>query len=618
MNLSLRGQIYVTGVIACGLIAVGICIASLFANPVNPEWLGLAVLTFLTGSFTVRVPGLAARISVSETFVFISVMLFGVSAATLTVALDTVIATLVARRKTPQPPLKILFNLGAAALSIWLAGSAYYAVSSNQPLSVTPAPLPDILGPLAAMTAIYFILNSGLVAFALSFEKGIPAFQIWRRSFLWLSINYFGGASAAALLVSYTKSVDIAAFSLILPLVVVSYLTYRTSLGRLDDANRHVDEMKRLHVSTIETLATAIDAKDQVTHGHIRRVQQHTLGLARALGISDKAQLDAIEAAALLHDLGKLVVPEHILNKPGKLSPGEFERMKLHARVGADILSSIKFPYPVVPIVRHHHENWDGTGYPDGLRRTEIPIGARILAVIDCYDALTSDRPYRGRLGDDEAVAILLNRRGSMYDPLVVDVFIKVRDKLAVDLGASAGPIVVASQELAEAPSAELPEPAFVEPELLDAIRRLVASIHANTAASAIVTFIKDDERDELFVVDVAGSDRSLITPYRTATGTRISGWVAANGARIANADSRLEFGNVFDPPRRCLVVPLLSGGYIAGAIALVSPPGLAFDDDAASRVETAARSLGGPALSDIVKKRATGLRAATPPPTVH
>ena len=111
--------------------------------------------------------------------------------------------------------------------------------------------------------------------------------------------------------------------------------------------------------------------------------------------------------------MGKLAVPEYILNKPGKLTPAEFEKMKLHASVGADILSAIEFPYPVVPIVRHHHENWNGTGYPDGISGTDIPIGARILSVVDCFDALTSDRPYRPRLSDSEAVKILLERRGT-------------------------------------------------------------------------------------------------------------------------------------------------------------------------------------------------------------
>src|SRR5207302_9419233 len=183
--------------------------------------------------------------------------------------------------------------------------------------------------------------------------------------------------------------------------------------------------VNRLYLSTIETLAMAIDAKDQVTHGHIRRVQAHATNLAKAVGVMEDSLLKAIEAAALLHDMGKLAVPEYILNKPGKLTDAEFEKMKLHASVGADILSAIDFPYPVVPIVRHHHENWNGNGYPDGLKGTDIPIGARILSVRDCFDALTSDRPYRPRLSDNEALDILLERRGSMYDPLIVDTFAK-------------------------------------------------------------------------------------------------------------------------------------------------------------------------------------------------
>src|SRR5207244_9540541 len=207
---------------------------------------------------------------------------------------------------------------------------------------------------------------------------------------------------------------------------LVLYFTFKTSMERVEDAYKHVGQINRLYLSTIETLAMAIDAKDQITHGHIRRVQTYAVGLAKFIGVNDEKLIKAIEAAALLHDTGKLAIPEYILNKPGKLSPVEFEQMKQHASIGADILSAIDFPYPVVPIVRHHHENWDGTGYPQGLKGTDIPIGARILSVVDCFDALTSDRPYRPRLSDEEALRILKDRRGGMYDPLIVDTFARV------------------------------------------------------------------------------------------------------------------------------------------------------------------------------------------------
>ena len=275
------------------------------------------------------------------------------------------------------------------------------------------------------------MINSWLIAFALSFEKDASVVELWWDNFPWLSLNYFGGVSVAALLVSHTPSIDINTIGIILPLLIITYLTYKTSLARLSDAQRHIAQVNDLYLSTIETLAMAVDAKDQITHGHIRRVQVFAVELARLLGVREGGQLKAIETAALLHDMGKLAIPEHILNKPGKLTTAEFDTMKQHADIGADLLSSIRFPYPVVPIVRHHHESWNGTGYPTGIRGTDIPLGARILAVVDCFDALTSDRPYRPKLSKEEAFTILRERSGVMYDPLVVDMFINAFDEIA-------------------------------------------------------------------------------------------------------------------------------------------------------------------------------------------
>src|SRR5688500_918578 len=192
----------------------------------------------------------------------------------------------------------------------------------------------------------------------------------------------------------------------------------------------HVAQLNVL-VSTVHTLSTAIDARDDVTPRHVRRVQHGTLSLARELGVTDEDTLCGLEAAALLHDTGKIAVPEHILNKPRRLTASEFETIKRHAPIGAQVLAAIEFPYPGAPVVRHHHENWDGTGYPDGLKGEDIPLGARILSVVDCFDALTSDRPYRPRMSDDDSFAILRERSGRMYDPLVVDTFIDVFAEIA-------------------------------------------------------------------------------------------------------------------------------------------------------------------------------------------
>jgi putative nucleotidyltransferase with HDIG domain len=313
---------------------------------------------------------------------------------------------------------------------MWVAAHAYAITSKLPPLEQLPLNTAVSVGtlfiPLTLFAVLYFVGSSGLVAYAVALAKGGSAFKIWRNHFLWVSLNYFGGASVAALLVVYTRRFDWTALAVTVPLLLVLYLTFRSSLARVADATSHLEELNALYLATVHTLAAAIDAKDQVTHGHIRRVQVYSEGLAQAVGIRDERQLKAIRTAAILHDTGKIAIPEAILNKPGPLDSTEFAVMKRHAAMGADIISSIRFPYPVEPIVRYHHENWDGSGYPDGLVGTEIPVGARILSVVDCFDALTSDRPYRPRLPDSEALAIIAKRRGSMYDPLIVDTFFKV------------------------------------------------------------------------------------------------------------------------------------------------------------------------------------------------
>nr|MDQ3803809.1 HD-GYP domain-containing protein [Acidobacteriota bacterium] len=186
---------------------------------------------------------------------------------------------------------------------------------------------------------------------------------------------------------------------------------------------RRLEETARLRLSTIESLAMAIDAKDQTGHGHVRRTQIYAVELGRVLGVGE-AELEALRDGALLHDIGKLAVPEYILNKPGKLTAAEFEKMKIHTSVGGDIVRRVNFPYPVESVVRHHHERWDGAGYPEGLRGEQIPLVARVIAVVDFYDTTRCDRPYRAGLSREESLSMLEGMAGSSFDPLVVEKFI--------------------------------------------------------------------------------------------------------------------------------------------------------------------------------------------------
>lgn len=390
-------------------------------------------------------------------------------------------------------------------------------------------------------------------------------------------------------------------------------------MGRVEDADKHVQQLNRLYLSTVETLAMAIDAKDQVTHGHIRRVQLRATSLARDVGVRDESLLKAIEAAALLHDMGKLAVPEYILNKPGKLTETEFDKMKLHASVGADILSAIDFPYPVVPIVRHHHENWDGSGYPAGIRGTDIPIGARILSVVDCFDALTSDRPYRAKLSDEEALAILRERRGTMYDPMIVDTFFEVHPTTPTEIPRQ-GPTsdvlnTIARSRLAVAqnsPSATPNEITTNADEMLttyELARALAGQVSLSDAGAVIakhlrrlipsslcVLYLHDRTSDELEARHVAGEGASQVRGLRIALGQRLSGWVAANRQTISNSDASLDLAGAAyaQSPKlqSCLSTSLICDDELIGVLALYSAESKGFNDDHTRIIEAVAQQI--------------------------
>lgn len=210
----------------------------------------------------------------------------------------------------------------------------------------------------------------------------------------------------------------------LLPIVVIGHLAYRIHLKKLEQKTKELTESNRIHLATVEALATAIDARDQVGIGHVRRTQIYAVGMGEVLGLSND-EIDALRTGALLHDIGKLGVPDHILNKPGRLTPAEMEKMKIHATVGAAILEKVKFPYPVVPTVKYHHESWDGTGYPDGLKKEQIPLTARIIAVADAYDTLRGVRPFRKPISREEANRFLLSGSGVQFDPKIVDTFLR-------------------------------------------------------------------------------------------------------------------------------------------------------------------------------------------------
>ena len=254
---------------------------------------------------------------------------------------------------------------------------------------------------------------------------------MWNENFLWSAPSYFVGAVAAAgvsIVIGGTINYWIALLAA--PPLYLTYRSYKIYLGRIEDEQRHVQEVSDLHLATIEALALAIDAKDRTGKSHIRRVQVFAAGLAKSIGMSE-SEIQGVKTAALLHDIGKLAVPEHILSKPGPLTQEEFQKIRIHPQVGAEIIAGVPFPYPVAPLILSHHERWDGKGYPAGMKGEEIPAGARILAVVDYFDALTSERPYHKAMSDDAAVGLLRQEAGKALDPSLVQKFVENLDGAA-------------------------------------------------------------------------------------------------------------------------------------------------------------------------------------------
>lgn len=587
---SLLGRVYLSAIPTLGVALVAWSLREAFISPPSSGWFVLTVATALIGAYTVKIPGLVVRLSLSEPTVFLSTLLYGPAAGTLTAAVDALVMSLrlVPRLRTPH---RVMFNVGALAASVFPASLIFFRLTGLNSSTPSYGPVETFVGPLYAFALTVFLLNSSIVAVALGVERHSSPVAIWQQQFPWLSANYLASASIAAILVVFSQSIDFGLVALILPLLFVSIFAFRTTLGRLDDANTHLSEVNRLYLSTIETLAMAIDAKDQVTHGHIRRVQRFAVGLAQALGVSDERQLRAIEAAALLHDMGKLAIPEFILNKPGKLTSREFSVMKTHAAVGADLLSSIQFPYPVVPIVRHHHENWDGTGYPDGIRGADIPLGARILSVVDCYDALTSDRPYRQAMSAGDALEILAQRRGRMYDPLIVDTFIQ--DHASLCAGAELpqlSPLILTNQaDSAHSPAVGLEvqtqHTAPIEslrllaslapfpdgPPLTGVCRQLVDGLRNIASFDTAVIFALDDRSSDAEAIFVDGSASRGLVGAKIPIAERLTGWVAAHRTAVWNSDAALDLSSAASSASLTLgsSLPLCVGEMLIGVLSL-------------------------------------------------
>src|ERR1017187_8032324 len=402
---------FIAAVVLCGM---GVLTYSLLLHEWGQSPLKFScylVIALAASRLKVNLPGITGTMSVNFLFLLLGVLELSLSEA---MALGCAAVVVQCFDRDRPNPIQVAFNVCSTALAIAVTFAAYRYSLAHRAIN-NPSTL------LFLATCVYFVANTLPVAAVISLTERKSLRKIWSDCYFWSFPYYLVGAGVAGMMSWLHGFADWQTSLLTLPVVYLFYRSYRLYLGKLENEKRHVEEMADLHMRTIEALALAIEAKDQTTHDHLQRVRVYAVEVAKELKV-DRIEMDALQAAALLHDIGKLAVPEHIISKPGRLTPEEFEKMKIHPTVGAEILERVQFPYPVVPIVRAHHEKYDGTGYPQGFRGNEIPIGARILAAVDFLDALASDRQYRRALPLDDAMAELAAESGKAFDPEVVRV----------------------------------------------------------------------------------------------------------------------------------------------------------------------------------------------------
>ncbi|MEK6286013.1 MAG: HD domain-containing phosphohydrolase [Acidobacteriota bacterium] len=587
-------SLFIAAVSLIGLMFFAYSAFAVALHPINFEWVLLSLVTILMVSrIDIGIPRARSAVTLSESFIFISILLYGVHPSVVLAGLDVAVCALGFKERRKM----ILFDAAAMSLSIFVSGAAVSLVFGEpKTLASDPGTLVLAAGMLGV---IHLVLNSAMmsVAAALENERGIV--DTWKQSFLLTSISVFAGAASACLIVKLITVISFYAFIISVPILAVTFLTYKVYLERVETSNRHAEQMAELHLKTIEALAIAIDAKDEVTADHVHRVQVYATGLARLFGLSEP-EIEALRAGALLHDIGKLAVPDYILNKPGPLTPAEFDKMKVHTIVGAEILERVGFPYPVVPVVRHHHERWDGRGYPDGLRGDEIPMTARILTLSDCFDAVREDRNYREAMTRGEAIAMLDEGSGTVFDPNVVRTFLDHLDEFEAEIrekcfeprrvehpqerGIARAPVTESGPMVYERIRSahrevitlyDIAQTIGTSLDLRDTFAVFAARLEDIVSYTTCVLYLVRPDSTDVEAAHVAGRHAELFKGKGVPSGAGITGWVVANRHPMHNCDPRLDFDvlkvDLPEPYRTATVVPLTRDEVMLGALALYS-----------------------------------------------
>ena len=636
-ELSPHARIYLVLVIISGYLAMG----ELLHRGGPAPWTQLLVLAALAAAaapLEVRLPkpasGPHAPLSLGLVFMFSALVLLPAWNA----AVVSMVAVAVRLRfaGTGRPKLRdYLFALSWSNLALLLAYDVYAAARGGGWVGSAAR--------LAAAAILYFLIASWSQAAALSLENGWPLVRTWTRQFLPGAPLYVAAAAGGALATLLFDPSYLHALILVFPVVCLSYYCYEFYFGRVRAERRRAADMADMYRRTVEALALAIEAKDRITGGHLRRVQRYAVEIGRRMGCGE-SEIKALEVGSLLHDIGKIAVPESLLFKPGRLTRQEFHQVAVHPQIGAEILAAVNFPFPVAELVHSHHERWDGSGYPRGLKGIEIPLIARILSVADSFDALISDRPYRPAFPVEKAIEVLRVGRGTVYDPAAVDVLLKVLPRVQAEMAEEL--TREALQPLLQSPrsietsalpaTSEEPRAAARQSSVSaepGALRELLETIAPGLQVEEVARIVFS-ELSRVVVYDDAAvfliEGRMLVCgahtwprPDDTAAPLAVplregpTGWVVAQASTLINGNALAEwgeFGRIAQSLqwRDALIIPLWSAGRVTGTLNLYSTVAPRFTEEDARLAELMAAGLG----IALVKARAFQrfLGAATDP----
>jgi diguanylate cyclase (GGDEF)-like protein/putative nucleotidyltransferase with HDIG domain len=609
LDMNSKAKLYVTAVSLTGLSAIAITLYRWHSDDLY-RFSFYLILSALAGGLKVNLPGIRGTMSVCFLFVFIGIADLSAAETLIIGCVGTLVQCLWKSKQRPKM-FQVVFSIANTGIAVTLAYSFY-----RWPVLMRF----DHIGPLLLIASglAYYGLNTVPVAEAISLSEGKSFSETWHSCYFWSFPFYMVGASIAWIISIFTQQTHWQGSIVLLPIIYLIYRSYQLYLARLEDEKRHVESIAGLHMRTIEALALAIEAKDSATHSHLRRVRVYAVEVGKQLELPEQ-ELEALKAAALLHDIGKLAVPEHIISKPGRLTPEEFEKMKIHPVVGAEILEHVEFPYPVAPIVRAHHEKWDGSGYPYGLRGEEIPIGARILSAVDCLDALASDRQYRRALGLEQAMHEVAALAGKSFDPKVVRVLeqqyaglerlaraipesearLSTEVRIEKGLEPAAGfqtsaPRIAVTNEcdfLSSIAAArqevqllfELVQDLGNSLSLDETLSVVAARLKKIVPYDAIAIYVRLDEK--LIPRYVNGEDFRLFSSLEIPMGEGLSGWVAENRKPILNGNPSVEPAYLLNPSKfstlkSALAVPLEGLSGTIGVMALYRSESDAFSRD--------------------------------------